>query len=184
MRILKRHNNNSIAASSVTARMIRTRGGYQELLWSRWQALSSRDQLALSVLTIFLVLLIGGYGGYTLHQSANNSKAAYQQQVTDYFWLRSQAGNIDTSAVINGDNNGTDQPAASRVNALLSAAGINDAQVVAAGESVQLSFINSSQSVVSGALSQLEQQGWQFNQLTMQQDIATKQIQVQATVVN
>ena len=185
MRILQRRNNsrtkNSPAASHASARMIRT-SGYQDLLWSRWQALSSRDQLALSILTIFLVLLIGGFGGYTLNQSAKNSKAEYQQQVTDYFWLRSQAGNIDTSTVTKGDNNSPTQPAASRVSALLNAAGINDAQVVAAGESVQLSFANSSQGVVSGALGQLEQQGWQFNQLTMQQDISTKQIQVQATV--
>ena len=190
MRILQRRNSSrnnsqdsSTAASPVAARMTRT-SGYQDLLWSRWQALPSRDQLALTILTIFLVLLIGGFGGYTLHQSAKNSKAEYQQQVTDYFWLRSQAGNIDTSAVINGGNNDPAQPAASRVSALLNAAGINDAQVVAAGESVQLSFINSSQGVVSGALGQLEQQGWQFNQLTMQQDISTKQIQVQATITD
>ncbi len=179
MSILKRRNNNA-SASSATART----SGYQDLLWSRWQALSARDQLALSVLLVFLLLFIGGFGGYTLYQSAKDSKTEYQQQVTDYFWLRSQAGNIDSSAINNNNNEGTAQPAASRVSALLNGSGINDAQVVAAGESVQLSFANSSQSVVSSALGQLEQQGWQFDQLTMQQDIATKQIQVQATIIN
>ena len=39
----------------------------QDLLWSRWQALSSRDQLALSILMVFLILFVGGYGGYTVH---------------------------------------------------------------------------------------------------------------------
>ncbi len=183
MSILKRRNNNA-SASSATARVTSRSSDYRDLLWSRWRALSARDQLALSVLLVFLLLFIGGFGGYTLYQSAKDSKTEYQQQVADYFWLRSQAGNIDSSAFTNDNNEGATQPAASRVNALLNNSGINDAQVVAAGESVQLSFANNSQSVVSTALGQLEQQGWQFNQLTMQQDRTTKQIQVQATIAN
>ncbi len=182
MNILKRRNSstnsNGTAASSAPART----SSYQDLLGARWQALPARDQLALSVLSVFLIVFIGGFGGYTLRQAATDSKTEYQQQVTDYFWLRSQAGNIDSSVVTNDNNKA--QPAASRVSALLNSSGITDAQVIAAGESTQLSFTNSSQSVVSSALAQLEQQGWQFNQLTMQQDRMTKQIQVQATVVN
>ena len=58
------------------------------------------------------------------------------------------------------------------------------AQVIAAGDAVQLSFAHPSQAVVSGALGKLEQQGWQFTQLSMQQDLVTKAIQVQATVTS
>lgn len=156
----------------------------QDLLWSRWQALSSRDQLALSILMVFLILFVGGYGGYTAHQAAKASKEDYQQQVTDYFWLRSQAANIDSTALaaLDSQNDSSAQPPASRVNTLLNDSGIDNAQVVAAGDKVQLSFTNDSQALVSAALAKLEQQGLQFNQLTMQQDLASKQIQVQATV--
>ena len=59
-----------------------------------------------------------------------------------------------------------------------------DAQVIAAGDAVQLSFNHASQAVVSAALGKLEQQGWQFTQLTMQQDMVSKAIQVQATVTS
>ncbi len=153
----------------------------QDLLWSRWQALSSRDQVALSVLMVFLILFVGVYGGYTVHQAAKASKEDYQQRVTDYFWLRSQAANID-STVLDSQNDSSAQPPASRVNTLLNSSGIDNAQVVAAGDKVQLSFTNDSQGVVSAALAKLERQGLQFSQLTMQQDLASKQIQVQATV--
>ena len=181
MSILQRRVKGSMpVASSWSVRL----NGQQDLLWSRWQALSGRDQLALSVLMVFLILFVGGYGGYTVHQAAKASKEDYQQQVTDYFWLRSQAANIDSTALatLNSQNDGNAQPPASRVNTLLNGSGIDNAQVVAAGDNVQLSFTNDSQGVVSAALGQLEQQGLQFNQLTMQQDITTKQIQVQATV--
>ena len=75
-------------------------------------------------------------------------------------------------------------PPASSINALLNNSGIADAQVIAAGDAVQLSFNHPSQAVVSGALGKLEQQCWQFTQLSMQQDLVTKAIQVQATVTS
>ncbi|MGI9340552.1 MAG: type II secretion system protein GspM, partial [Psychrobacter sp.] len=68
---------------------------YQSTLTTRWQALSPRDQLALGVLSLFLLVFLGGYGGYSVNQAAKDSKAQYQQQVADYFWLRAQASNID-----------------------------------------------------------------------------------------
>lgn len=158
---------------------------YQNLLSARWHALSPRDQLALVILSIFLLLFIGGYGGYSVHQAANKSKSEYQEQVADYFWLRAQAGNIDTNALANSTADGAaEMPAASRINALLNSSGIMDAQVIAAGDAVQLSFNHARQAVVSAALGKLEQQGWQFTQLTMQQDIVSKAIQVQATVTS
>lgn len=158
---------------------------YQNILWSRWQGLSSRDQLALSILLGFLLLFIGGYGGYSVHQAAKDSKSDYQEQVADYFWLRSQAGNIDSSALeaANTQDN-ADMSPASRVNTVLNGSGIENAQVVANGEGVQLSFSNPSQAIVSAALGKLEQQGWQFTQLSLQQDPLTKQMQVQATITS
>ncbi len=157
---------------------------YQNALWSHWQALSPRDQMALSILLVFLLVFVGGYGGYSVHQAAKDSKSDYQEQVADYFWLRAQADNIDPSALsVNDAQNGANaMPPASRVNASLQTSGIDSAQVIAANEGVQFSFSHPSQAVVSAALGELEQQGWQFTQLSMQQDSSTKQIQVQATV--
>ena len=159
---------------------------YQNLLSARWQVLSPRDQLALLLLSAFLLLFIGGYGGYSMHQAADKSKSAYQEQVADYFWLRAQAGNVDSNALAtaNTADGAAALPAASRINTLLNNSGIMDAQVIAAGDAVQLSFNHASQAVVSGALGKLEQQGWQFTQLSMQQDMVSKAIQVQATVTS
>ena len=156
------------------------------MLSLRWQALSPRDQLALAVLSMFLLLFIGGYGGYSIHQAANDSKRDYQEQVADYFWLRAQAGNIDSNA-INAANTADGEaamPPANSISALLNNSGIANAQVVATGDAVQLSFNHASQAVVSTALGKLEQQGWQFSQLSIQQDLVTKAIQVQATVTS
>ena len=170
---------NGIGSNVLSERM----NGFQQVLSSRWQVLSPRDQLALAVLSVFLLLFIGGYGGYSIHQAASQSKSDYQEQVADYFWLRAQAGNIDSTAM--NATNTTDgeaaMPPANSVSALLSNGGIENAQVVAAGDAVQLSFTHPSQAVVSAALGQLEQQGWQFTQLSMQQDPTNKAMQVQAT---
>ena len=185
MKILQRRTKRSstmLQTSALSARIT----GYQNLLFVRWQALSSRDQLALLLLSAFLLLFVGGYGGYSIHQAANHSKSEYQEQVADYFWLRAQAGNIDSNALVaaNTTDGAEVIPAANSVNALLTNSGIVDAQVIANGETVQLSFNNPSQAVVSAALGNLEQQGWQFTQLSMQQDLLTKAIQVQATVTS
>jgi len=185
MKILQHRSKRSttmLQTSALSARIT----SYQNLLFIRWQALSSRDQLALLLLSAFLLLFVGGYGGYSIHQAANNSKSEYQEQVADYFWLRAQAGNIDSNALVAANTtDGADLiPAASSVNALLTNSGIVDAQVIANGDTVQLSFNNPSQAVVSAALGKLEQQGWQFTQLSMQQDLLTKAIQVQATVTS
>lgn len=185
MKILQRRakRNASMPQTSVlSARMT----SYQNMLSARWQTLSSRDQLALILLSTFLLLFVGGYGGYSVHQVANNSKSEYQEQVADYFWLRAQAGNIDSNALnaANSADGAAAMPPASSVSALLNNSGIVDAQVIAAGDAVQLSFNHASQAVVSTALGKLEQQGWQFTQLSMQQDLVTKAIQVQATVTS
>jgi type II secretory pathway component PulM len=156
---------------------------YQSTLATRWQALSPRDQLALGVLSLFLLVFLGGYGGYSVNQAAKDSKAQYQQQVADYFWLRTQASNIDTNA-LNASTEGQVVAPATAVNSLLTNAGIANAQVAAVGNTVQLSFTNPSQALISRALGKLSEQGWQVTQLNMQQDINTKQIQVQATLAS
>ena len=173
---------NAMPAKAVSGQMLR----YQNLLSARWQSLSPRDQLALLLLFTFLLLFIGCYGGYSVHQAANKSKSEYQEQVADYFWLRAQAGNVDSNALAaaNTADGAAAMPAASRINSLLNNSGIMDAQVIVAGDAVQLSFNHASQAVVSTALGKLEQQGWQFTQLTMQQDMVNKAIQVQATVTS
>ena len=174
--------NTSPRSSALSTRM----SGYQSILATRWQTLSPRDQLALLLLSAFLLLFVGGYGGYSVHQAAKESKSEYQEQVADYFWLRAQAVNVDSNA-LNATNtaDGVDaMPPSSSISALLNNSGIADAQVIAAGDAVQLSFKHPSQAVVSGALGKLEQQGWQFTQLSMQQDLVTKAIQVQATVTS
>jgi len=156
---------------------------YQSTLTTRWQALSPRDQLALGVLSLFLLVFLGGYGGYSVNQAAKDSKAQYQQQVADYFWLRAQASNIDTNA-LNASTDGQVVAPATAVNSLLTNAGIANAQVAAVGDTVQLSFTNPSQALISSALGKLSKQGWQITQLNMQQDINTNQIQVQATLAS
>lgn len=183
----KRNNITSETNNSIGTNVLSTRvNNFQQMLSLRWQALSPRDQLALAVLSMFLLLFIGGYGGYSIHQAANDSKRDYQEQVADYFWLRAQAGNIDSNA-INAANTADGEaamPPANSISALLNNSGIANAQVVATGDAVQLSFNHASQAVVSTALGKLEQQGWQFSQLSIQQDLVTKAIQVQATVTS
>ena len=181
MKILQRRVKNGIPTGNTLSTGIKNQ---QNVLWSRWQLLSPRDQMALSILVVFLLLFVGGYGGYSVHQAAKNSKENYQAHVADYFWLRAQAGNIDSTLNSATTQDGTAMPPASSVNAVLNASGIDNAQVVAAGDAVQLSFNHASQAVVSAALVGLEQQGWQFTQLSMQQDAITKAIQVQAMVTS
>ncbi len=174
----------SIKRSSTTSSLSNLSRGFsrfESALWARWQALAPRDQLALAVLSLFLLLFIGGYGGYSVHQAAKDSKEDYQQQVADYFWLRSQAGNIDSNAA-NAPSDGTVVAPANSVNSLLNNAGIGNAQVAAVGDTVQLSFAHPSQALIGAALSNINQQGWQFTQLSMQQDTVSKQIEVQATI--
>lgn len=186
-RLTKRNNITPETSNSIETNVLSTHvNNFQQVLSSRWQALSSRDQLALAVLSMFLLLFVGGYGGYSIHQAANDSKRDYQEQVADYFWLRAQAGNIDSNAT-NATNTADDEatmPPANSISTLLNDSGIANAQVVATGDAVQLSFNHASQAVVSTALGKLEQQGWQFTQLSIQQDLASKAIQVQATVTS
>lgn len=177
MKILQRRMKRRAPTASVLSTRIAL---YYDVLLIRWQRLAARDQMALAILILFLLVFVGGYGGYSVHQSAKQSKDQYQTQVADYFWLRAQANNIDSRAVGNVDQNETAMPPASRISAALTSNGISDAQVVAMGDTVQLSFNHPSQAVVSNTLAQLEQQGWPLIQLSILQDTSTHHLQVQA----
>jgi len=152
----------------------------RQQLFERWQALPPRDRWALAILGLFLLLVVGGYGGYSLHQAAKDSKADYQEAVADYFWLRAQANQIDPQTAVQDGTAAGD--AASQVSTLLSQSGISSPQVLAVGDGVQVSFSQQSQAQVSSALVNLQTKGWQFSQLLIQQDPNTKVIQVQATL--
>ena len=149
-------------------------------LQQRWQALPSRDQWALAILGLFLLLVVGGYGGYSLHQAAKDSKADYQEAVADYFWLRAQADQIDAQTAMQ-DNGAVSDPA-SQVTTLLTQSGISTPQVLAVGDGVQVSFTQQSQAQTSSALVNLQAKGWQIEQLVIQQDPSSKVMQVQATL--
>lgn len=142
-----------------------------------WQNLAPRDRLALSILMLFFIIIIFGYGGYRMHTAAQKSKLDYQNQVADYFWLRGQAANIDTNQQAPDDS-----PPTVQVNGVLNAMGVNGAQVAAVGAGAQLSFNHPSQAVVANVLGQLEQQGWQLDRLSINQDTATNNLSVQANL--
>lgn len=171
------------ATSAIVSKSV-SRGGQlldnlQQQISARWYDLTPRDRWALAILMGFLLLFVGGYGGYSLHSAATTTKSAYQDSLTEYFWLRSQAGNIDVTAK-QPEQGG--QSADSAVKNILAQSGITTAEVLASGESVQLSFATDSQATMGRALGTLQQQGWQFSRLNVQQDPLNKQLQVQASV--
>ena len=142
MKRLQRRTKRSAAVSATNTKthaFSERMSSYQNMLSTRWQALPPRDQLALAILSVFLLVFIGGYGGYSVNQAAKDSKEQYQQQVADYFWLRSQAGNLDNNA-LNASTEGQVVAPATAVNSLLTNAGIANAQVAAVGDTVQLSL--------------------------------------------
>ena len=170
------------SAGAAESGIVKRYHNVQQQISSRWHVLPARDKLALTILFLFLVLFVGGYGGYSIHSAATKSKADYNKAVSDYFWLRSQAGNIDADANAASQSDASEPPTTA-VTTVLSQAGINEAQVVAAGEGVQLSFTHDSQALVGRVLNTLQQQGWAFSRLSVQQDSASKILQVQATLI-
>lgn len=143
-----------------------------------WQNLSTRDQWALILLGLFLLVLLGGYGGYEINRAAKQQQQAYQDAVSDYFWLRGQAANINSNANAEDAAQSLDVT----VNQLLGQSGIANAQVLTVGDGVQLSFMHDNQAVVSNAIDALVNQGLVVSRLNIQQDPSNRMIQVQATV--
>lgn len=139
-----------------------------------FQRLSRRDQLALLILALFLVVFVVGVGGWTLHSKANMAQKNYDAAMADVFWLRSQAGNINPNQSQN----------ISKVDAIkqvLSQSGIVNAQVVENGNSVQVAFSHSQSGVVTNIFNQFEQQGISIQQLQINQPSLDK-LEVQSVL--
>ena len=171
----------AVTTTSKTGMSSRLHAKWQNVvtpLQQYWQTLSSRDQWALILLALFLLVVVGGYGGYEVHRAAKGQQQAYQDAVSDYFWLRGQAANINS----NFNSEEAAQSLDVTVNQLLGQSGIANAQVLAVGEGVQLSFMHDNQAVVSNALDALVKQGLTLSRLNLQQNPDNKMIQVQATV--
>ena len=138
--------------------------------------LSRRDQIALLGLLGFLLVFAVGFGGWTLHEKANTSQKAYDSTLADVFWLRSQAGNINT-------NQTTQVATASKgdlVRQVFAQSGITGT-VVDNNGSVQVSFSHSQAAVVSNVFNQLTQQGIVIEQLQINQP-SIELLEVQAVL--
>ncbi|MBS9779618.1 MAG: type II secretion system protein M [Moraxellaceae bacterium] len=147
----------------------------------KWHRLASRDKLALTVLLLFFFAFFGGYGGWQLHENAKKQQEKFDKKVSDYFWLRSQAGNLKEQNLQNGDSN---NPPQQQITASFQQVGIQDAQVVANNDSVQFSFQHESPALVNHALTQLQNAGFQIQNLQMIQENANNQsvIKVQGVI--
>lgn len=150
-------------------------------LTAKWQQLSARDRMALLVLAVFLFVMVL-FGAWALHAKAKANQQAYTNKVNDYFWLRSQAGNLMPQDASQLSQDGDPQPLPVQVQSLLGEYGIANPQLMASGTGVQMSFEHSSQATVSQALARLESQGFTFGNLQIRQDPSTYVLQVQANL--
>lgn len=151
-------------------------------LQQRWDILPSRDQWALSLLAVFLVAVIGGIGGYSLHQSAADQTQAYQEAISDYFWLRGQASNVNTDAIQGDSNQNGAQAIEVRAREYLQQAGALNPQVLRNGDKVQISFEHPNQAIASKIMAGFTNQGLDITRLNMVQNNQDKSIQIQATL--
>lgn len=130
-------------------------------LRQRYSQLAPRDQIALAVLTAFLLVLAIGLGGWTLHQRADAREAAYNATLNDVFWLRSQAGNINA-------NQSSAQDPQTAVQEVLSGAGI-DGQIAANADGIEVAFSHAQAPVINNVLNQLVQRGFVIERLQISQ---------------
>ncbi len=146
----------------------------------KWHGLASRDKLALAVLLLFLFAFFGIYGGWELQQNRQKQQEKFDKKVSDYFWLRSQAGNLKEQNLQGLDPSNPQQ----QITTSLQQVGIQDAQVVVNNDSVQFSFQHESPALINHALTQLQNEGYQIGQLQMIQETANNQsiIKVQGMI--
>lgn len=130
-------------------------------LRQRYSQLAPRDQIALAVLTVFLLILAIGLGGWTLHQRANAREAAYNSTLNDLFWLRSQASNINP-------NQSSPQDLQTAVQEVLAGAGI-DAQIAPNADGVEVAFRHGQTPVINNVLNQWVQRGLVIERLQITQ---------------
>lgn len=142
-------------------------------LQQKFQSLPKRDKLALMILAIFLVCFMIGFAGWELHQQANKSKKSYDDTMSNVFWLRSQAGNIQANP--NQNVNKVDS-----IRQILSQSGIAG-QVVENGDKIQLNFTHNQSAVINNIFNQIQQQGLNIQQLQINQP-TLEQLEVQAVL--
>lgn len=178
MKRSKTPDNHVTQSSPISAE--KSAGGFAQSMQglnNKWNELSGRDQMALIILALFLVLVLGGYGGYMMHKAANEQKQTYTTAVSEYFWLRDQAANIAPA-----QNGNEDIAPDQKVMQILTQLGVSNPQVLNSGEALQISFSHDNQSAASNALGAMVNAGLSIEQLTMQQNPEDKVIRVQATV--
>lgn len=139
----------------------------------KFHTLPKRDKFALTFLAIFLILFAFGYSGWLLHEKANKSQKSYDETISNIFWLRSQANNIQTSP--NQNTNSIDN-----IRQILAQSGING-QVLENGNQIQLNFSHNQSSVINNIFNQIQQQGVIIQQLHINQPNLDT-LEVQATL--
>jgi|GEM_PF-2684331 len=138
---------------NITSKMRELEEGYQQL--------PPRDQLALTILGVFLGLLIVVGGGYWLHHHALLAQERADEERQTLLWMRGQAPMLHASS-------DQSQPLSAIVQSSAAQQGLMVTTTDAAG---RLSVTTSHQSfaVLGNWLTRLAQQGVQIDQLDVEQ---------------
>ncbi len=156
----KKNNTNTPTMGSKTI-------GKQSAMLDKWQALPPRDKLALGVLFVFLFAFVGVYGSWELHTKAKKQQLAFDNKVSDLFWLRAQSTNLK-------EHNGQAIAGQSLQQQLIDSiqqAGVSAPTVVQKNDQLVFSFQHGSQAIVNKVMNQLQSQGYQIVDLEIEQDI-------------
>lgn len=132
----------------------------------KWDNLPTRERLALLLLALFLFAVFGLFGSWKIHQESRKQQAIYDKKLNDFFWLRGQSGNLKNQGNASND---LDQPFNLQVSQSIQRSGIQNPQVVGSNEAIQFSFEDSSQALVSKVITDMQNQGWQLNRLSIKQ---------------
>ncbi len=141
--------------------------GKQGVMLDKWQALPPRDKLALAVLFVFLFAFVGVYGSWELHNKAKKQQLAFDNKVSDLFWLRSQSANLKEHNSQTGEGQSFQQQLVSSIQQ----AGVPAPTVIQKNEQLIFSFQHDSQAIVNKVMNQLQSQGYQITYLEIEQDI-------------
>ena len=141
-------------------------------LQSAYERLPARDQLALSILALFLTVFVIVGGGYWLHHKAEQSKDNADQARQLLLWMRGQAPHLQAT-------DGVQKPLATIVQDLAAQQGLTLTQNETAGR-VMITTSHQSFAVLGNWLTRLAQAGVQIDQLDIDQQ-AGGVLQLQAT---
>ncbi len=125
--------------------------------------LPKRDQMALVVLSVFLVVSMIGGGGYWLHHTAGVTKEKADQQRQLLLWMRGQAPYLQATS-------GPVQPLATIVQEAAAQQGITITQTETAGR-LMVTADHQSFSVLGTWLTNLAQSGIQVDTLVVEQQV-------------